>query len=96
MKRRHSIALRHLRHRSEPRSMWVDAICISQKDDQERSKQVASMFAIYAVARRVLMWLGPAGSESDDALVLLKSLSEEFEVDWNRIRRKIALSKRKH
>jgi hypothetical protein len=31
------IAHRHLRHRSEPRSIWVDAIYINRKDDQEKS-----------------------------------------------------------
>jgi hypothetical protein len=77
------IALRHLRSRSEPRSIWVDAICINQKDNQEKSEQVASMFAIYDLARRVLMWLGPAENESDDALALLRSLGAEVDVDWD-------------
>jgi hypothetical protein len=78
------VALRHLRYRSEPCSVWVDATCINQKDDQEKSEQVASMFAIYGLARRVVMWLGPAENESDDALDLLRDLGAEVEVDWNR------------
>jgi hypothetical protein len=44
------------------------------------------MLALYAVARRVLMWLGPAENESDDALTLFKSLSKGVEVNWNRQR----------
>jgi hypothetical protein len=75
------VALRHLRYRSEPCSVWVDATCINQKDDQEKSEQVASMFAIYGLARRVVMWLGPAENESDDALDLLRGLGAEVEVD---------------
>jgi hypothetical protein len=33
-------ALRHLRYDNQWRALWVDAICINQQDDTERSKQV--------------------------------------------------------
>src|SRR4051794_7406448 len=33
-------ALRRLRHASQPVYIWVDAICINQKDDNERTFQV--------------------------------------------------------
>lgn len=38
--------------------IWVDAICINQKDNDEKSIQVASMGQIYANAQAVSVWLG--------------------------------------
>ncbi|KAI1096748.1 HET-domain-containing protein [Rostrohypoxylon terebratum] len=51
-------ALRRLRLESSPRIMWIDAICINQKDDDEKSVQVAMMGRIYANCRKAVMWLG--------------------------------------
>ena len=41
-----------------PRRLWIDAICINQRDNDEKSKQVMQMTEIYTKARRVLLWLG--------------------------------------
>jgi hypothetical protein len=51
-------ALTRIRLESESRLLWVDAICINQKDDDERSRQVQCMGDIYANASRVLVWIG--------------------------------------
>jgi len=40
--------------------LWVDAICVNQQDDKERSDQVAIMGQIYARATTVHIWFGPA------------------------------------
>jgi len=56
-------ALVQLRDRFIERVLWIDAICINQADLDERSCQVASMARIYAIASRVLVWLGPAGDD---------------------------------
>ena len=53
------IAVRHLRHVDKPRDLWIDAICINQDDDAERSQQVAIMGDIFSQAWRVVVWLGP-------------------------------------
>jgi hypothetical protein len=42
--------------------IWVDAICIDQRNDNERSQQVSIMAEIYTAARTVFVW---AGEESD-------------------------------
>lgn len=47
-------ALKRLR----PRTLWVDAICINQSDDQEKNQQVPLMRKIYESAKRVQIWLG--------------------------------------
>ncbi|KAL1610710.1 hypothetical protein SLS60_002380 [Paraconiothyrium brasiliense] len=51
-------ALSSLRHRKEPRRLWVDAICINQQDDEEKARQVANMAAIYQRAQSVVVYLG--------------------------------------
>jgi hypothetical protein len=65
-------ALQRLRLGTKPRVLWIDAICIDQKSDQERSQQVAQMAEIYKRARVVVAWLGPGTEESHIAINLLK------------------------
>ena len=52
------LALLHLRSRILPLALWVDAICINQKDTAERNAQVALMSFIYMRAMKVVAWLG--------------------------------------
>ncbi|KAI0186890.1 heterokaryon incompatibility protein-domain-containing protein [Xylaria flabelliformis] len=60
-------ALRRLRRRFSSRVLWIDAICIDQRENgqstQERKIQVEMMGEIYREARTVLVWLG-VGYES--------------------------------
>jgi hypothetical protein len=56
-------ALRHLRHDTETRKLWIDAICINQDDTDERSKQVCIMKDIYTSASSVIIWLGEENAE---------------------------------
>lgn len=55
-------ALSHLRHQTQERALWIDAICIDQKEDdvsaRERNHQVQEMGRIYSTASRVVVWLG--------------------------------------
>ena len=59
-------ALRRLRYPDRPRSLWIDAICINQAKNVEKSQQVALMGSIYANAKEVVIWLGE--EEADDAM----------------------------
>ncbi|KAF1982758.1 hypothetical protein K402DRAFT_295350, partial [Aulographum hederae CBS 113979] len=52
-------ALRRLRRPGVARTLWVDAICINQSDNEEKSRQVGMMKNIYESASFVLIWLGP-------------------------------------
>lgn len=60
-----SLALRRLRLASEPRTLWVDAVCINQDDAEERGRQVAMMQAIFGACECCLAWLGPFSHEDD-------------------------------
>ncbi|KAH7410471.1 heterokaryon incompatibility protein-domain-containing protein [Phaeosphaeria sp. MPI-PUGE-AT-0046c] len=51
-------ALRALRYWDKERTLWVDATCIDQSNDDERSQQVALMYTIYTQASCVHIWLG--------------------------------------
>ncbi|KXT08921.1 hypothetical protein AC579_9361 [Pseudocercospora musae] len=67
------------------RPVWIDAVCISQGDDMEKSVQVQQMWKIYTHAAHVFVWLGP---EEDHSSVALESLAsakldgENEEPDW--------------
>jgi hypothetical protein len=51
-------ALQTFRQLDQPRALWADAICINQKDTEERNHQVQLMQIIYSKAAKVLIWLG--------------------------------------
>ena len=57
-------ALSGLRRRREYCVLWVDAICINQSDDQERSQQVTMMGDIYQRAELTNVWLGAGRTPS--------------------------------
>ena len=62
-------ALSRLRHRSNiQRVLWVDAVCINQNDASEKEQQIQIMAKIFALANRVVIWLGDATEDSDQAL----------------------------
>lgn len=69
-------ALRHLRKNEEPITLWVDAICIDQADDVEKSHQVQHMGDIYKGASEVIIWLGQAKPEHSKIWNQLKELGE--------------------
>jgi hypothetical protein len=46
--------------------LWVDQLCIDQEDLNERSQQVQLMSPIYAEAKEVHAWLGPATEYSTE------------------------------
>ena len=50
-------ALRDLRYQTEPRLVWVDALCINQADNDERQEQVKLMRDIYTAATVVRSWI---------------------------------------
>ncbi|KAI2779902.1 heterokaryon incompatibility protein-domain-containing protein [Daldinia loculata] len=53
------VAIQHLRSATVSLLLWVDAICINQEDNVEKSAQVAMMSSIYKRAITVVAWIGP-------------------------------------
>ncbi|KAG9653096.1 HET-domain-containing protein, partial [Aureobasidium melanogenum] len=66
-------ALRILRHpRRNKRRLWIDALCIDQKNQEEKSLQISHMSIIFNSATKVLVWLGPDDSDSDLAFEFVR------------------------
>jgi hypothetical protein len=51
-------ALKRLRQPSSTRDLWVDFICINQKNLSERDRQMKYMHEIYKGAKEVIAWIG--------------------------------------
>lgn len=68
-------ALQHLRYPDRDRLLWVDALCINQKDDDEKTQQVQLMCGIYKEAVRTVVWLGDFGAEGRLAMEFIRSIA---------------------
>ncbi|PQE07254.1 hypothetical protein CJF31_00004949 [Rutstroemia sp. NJR-2017a BVV2] len=51
-------ALRRLRRTNSDLTLWIDALCINQSNNLERTKQVSLMHDIYSNAKEVIVYLG--------------------------------------
>ncbi|KUI60304.1 hypothetical protein VP1G_07520 [Cytospora mali] len=58
-------ALRHVRNADAPRTLWVDAVCLSQ---QEEPQQIPIIARVCSNADRVVAYLGDASDTSRNAL----------------------------
>ncbi|PVH69089.1 hypothetical protein DL98DRAFT_626637 [Cadophora sp. DSE1049] len=79
-------ALVHLRQDTQPIMLWIDAICINQQDNIEKSQQIRLLAKIFQQAKRTLAFLG-ADHESDTAMEILlqiraKDLGETSGTGW--------------
>jgi hypothetical protein len=55
--------------------LWIDAICINQKDNAEKNQQIKIMHTIYSQADRVIAWLGEEQATDYGAKPALEQLS---------------------
>ncbi|KAI0425578.1 heterokaryon incompatibility protein-domain-containing protein [Xylaria sp. FL1042] len=51
-------ALRDLRREDRPIRLWIDALCINQRDINERNHQVQQMRSVYSSALETVIYLG--------------------------------------
>ena len=71
-------ALVQLRDVKDPTVFWIDQICINQEDLAERSSQVPLMAEIYTNAKQVIVWLGEADSNTQNAFDCIPNLVKAF------------------
>jgi hypothetical protein len=72
-----ALVLRRLRRLDEDRLVWIDAICIDQKNIPERNMQVSMMGQIYQTASRVIIDIGETSRWADSALDCIIHCSDE-------------------
>ncbi len=75
-------ALRYLRYEGRERVLFIEAVCVNQRDVQERRLLVERMAKIYGNARRVVIWLGPPGDDSTWGLLAIHEMTAHFDVNW--------------
>ncbi|KAF7886341.1 hypothetical protein EAF00_010444 [Botryotinia globosa] len=87
-------ALLHLRDHSFERIIWIDAICIDQNNNGERTQQVQLMAKIYSSANRVIVWLGEEIEEVKGALEGIQLAVDEEYTENSEIRREMLKPKK--
>ena len=65
-------ALRQLRSPKEYKFFWVDALCINQEDEDEKSSQIQRTSDIYNNATNVCVWLGVEEEDSAKAMNFIR------------------------
>ncbi|ETN38877.1 uncharacterized protein HMPREF1541_06918 [Cyphellophora europaea CBS 101466] len=63
-----------LRHLYGTMRLWIDYICINQRDEEERGHQVKLMASIFSAASDVYAWLGDATPETAVALQFIDAV----------------------
>lgn len=66
----------------EHKHIWVDAICINQKDDAEKAQQMLIMGDIYRKATKVIAWLGLELPTTSRGIVALQTLGRIPKKKW--------------
>jgi hypothetical protein len=62
--------------RTEP--LWIDAICINQKNNEEKNAQVRKMRDIYKRAALVICWLGEEEESDDEGFAFMRKLHTQY------------------
>lgn len=75
-------ALSHLRYTDKVCILWIDALCINQRDLTERNHQVAFMASIYEQALQVIAWLGKEEGGNDLAMHAVEELGKDISLHW--------------
>ena len=69
-------ALRQLRFPDRYRLLWIDSICINQKDLSEKNFHIQRMGSIFNTASNVCIWLGTADNQSSQAFEMIERAHE--------------------
>jgi hypothetical protein len=75
-------ALWHLRQNYGSIRIWLDAICINQEDEAEKSQQIPLMGDIYSKATTTYIWLGEGSNSSDKTMTYLATMGLQ-KYKWN-------------
>ena len=62
--------------------VWLDMVCVNQRDDNEKSRQLSEMRTIYRSAELVVGWLGPKMEHTDAAMMTLAEIEDAMPARW--------------
>ena len=65
------------------RRLWIDAVCVNQKNLVERTSQVKLMSMVFKQAERVIAWIGVPDADTHLAFNFLTYLGARFTVQWH-------------
>jgi hypothetical protein len=77
-------ALQRVRKTDSDRRIWVDAVCIDQEDEREKSSQVRHMHAVYSLAEEVCIYLGECRTRQYRESMRVKRPRTIHEYVWTR------------
>jgi hypothetical protein len=78
-------ALRRLRHNNDPVVVWADALCINQKDNEEKALQVGMMDEIYSAATQVVVYVGEADVQTPQVVEMIARMWALYvKLTWRR------------
>lgn len=63
------------------RPLWIDAMCLDQDDDDEKTIQVPRMGEIYESAKRTIVWLGDDANKSDAGFTFMNEMIIKIQDD---------------
>jgi hypothetical protein len=72
-------ALLHLRKPTTSRILWVDQLCINQRDMAEVGQQVGMMDKIYSRAESVIIWLGAGDPDVEQSIDTVSTILPNYE-----------------
>ncbi|KAK0634025.1 heterokaryon incompatibility protein-domain-containing protein [Immersiella caudata] len=86
-------AIRQIRRKDQEVLLWADAICIDQKNKDEKGHQVQQMGMVYEAAEEVFIWLGSSTPDIERLFAFSTWIDQEAtgaqagitnlkEVDW--------------
>jgi hypothetical protein len=71
------VDLKRYWHARYHRVFWVDALCINQRDNAEKSRQLLRMPEIYSTALKVVVWLGEGTGSSDLSMEFIQEMVQD-------------------
>jgi hypothetical protein len=73
-------ALRQLRFPDRYRLLWIDSICINQKEITEKNFHIRRMGSIFNTASNVCIWLGTADDQSASAFKEIRKIEQSHDL----------------
>ncbi|KAK6086517.1 heterokaryon incompatibility protein [Seiridium cupressi] len=65
-----------------PLRIWVDIVCVNQRNESETSRQVKNMRQIYGAAEIVIGWLGEKTENTDAGMGIMSEIEETMPPNW--------------